>query len=88
MSKELTDVAKIVMSQIMGIDPSAVMVWGARDYITLDSNDKQEGGMAFIVSGLKLKGQVEIRLQWDDTYTIRFLKDGVEIKKSETVYCD
>lgn len=86
--EEIEGVAKIILEQIICIDKVAMMAWGSSDYIICDSDDEQEGGIIFTVNGLKFKGQVEIRLQWNDTYTIRFLKGDEEIKKVETVYCD
>ena len=86
--EDYNPIAKIIIDQILCLDKSALMAWGAHDYIICDSDDNQEGGIIFTVNGLKFKGQVEIRLQWNDTYTIRFLQNEKEIKKSETVYCD
>ncbi|WP_282125624.1 hypothetical protein [Marinifilum flexuosum] len=86
--EEYNPVAKIIIDQILCLDKSALMAWGAHDYVVLDSDSKQEGGIMLTVNGLKFQGQVEIRLQWNDTYTIRFLQNDTEIKRSENVYCD
>jgi len=81
-------ISKIIIEQIICLDRSFLMAVGAHNYVLHDSDNQQEGGIEFSVNGLHHKGQVEIRLQWDDTYNIRFLKKDNEIKKFETVYCD
>lgn len=85
-------IAKIIIDQILCLDKSALMVWGAHDYIICDSDNTQEGGIIFTVNGLKFKGQVDIRLQWNDSHFIhqkpmklRFIKNSYRFEKSSPV---
>lgn len=60
--------------------------WGSNNYIDLGD------GLKFNVKGRKFKGQVIIKLNLDDTYTILFGKiinnEWILKEVYENVYCD
>jgi len=72
MSK-LTGIAKIIVQQIMGIDPTALMSYGSRNFIVIGEDiEGYEGGIEFTVNGVHFKGQVRILLNYVDEYEIFF----------------
>ena len=60
----------------------AILCWGARQFTNIGD------GLAFRVSGMHFKGIVEIKLNSEDLYDIKFIK-GCKTKHSYNgVYCD
>lgn len=86
---EVMEVAKTVMSQIKYGDPYALMAWGAKNFAAISPSEEFQGGLAFQVNGLKVKGWVKVQLRWMDDYTIAFInRNRKVIKTVEGVYCD
>lgn len=82
-------IAQTVLSQIKFLDRSALMAWGARNYIALPESKTIQGGVRFKVNGLTFKGYVSVELTWLDVYNVSFIKNNGEVVKSyEHVYCD
>lgn len=83
------EIARTILEQIKYGDKWALMAYGATNYIVLQETKDFQGGVKFIVNGLKHKGTVMVQLKWIDTYTITFLNNnGVAVKEVEDVYCD
>lgn len=82
-------IAQTILNQIKYQDKSALMAWGARNFVALPETKSILGGVSFQVNGLTHKGWVTIKLDWSDTYTIVFTNKKREVvKTSEGVYCD
>lgn len=96
-------IAKTILEQIKFSDRSALMAWGAKQYLALGEEKRGErmqlGGVQFSVNGLKFKGKVLVRLMANDTYVVeigtintnpRSKEFGVWKVKAEVkeVYCD
>lgn len=56
--------------------------WGSRQLTNLGD------GLAFRVSGMMFKGIVEIRLNSQDLYDVKFIKAGKLKEESLGIYCD
>lgn len=87
------EIAKTIAQQIKYPDIRKYMCWGGKAFTCLPSGKVGEGytlgGLAFKVSGMKLKGRVEILLMGDDTYTVRFFNLRYRmVKEMVNVYCD
>jgi len=95
------EIAKTIQSQIIACDPSALMAYGAKQFVALTEKTAGSltslGGLSFKVNGLKHKGHVIINLMGNDTYTVRTWKivmSGKNIGKRtmkeemENVYAD
>jgi hypothetical protein len=87
----MTDVAKTILEQIKYGQTSdqkrgslAMMCWGARKFRAFSL------GLAFKVSGHKLKGNVIIELdESKDMYIVKFYNTRMTLKKQfDDVYCD
>ena len=83
MSRAL-EIAKTIQRQIIAQSPTALMSYGAKDYVALNETDKRHGGFQFRTNGLKHKGLVLINLMFNDTYTI----ETVKVRKGEVKVCD
>lgn len=82
-------IAKTILSQIKSLDRSALMAWGAINFIALVENKEFQGGVRFKVNGLTFKGWVAIELTWMDEYKVSFINKKAEVEKEfEGVYCD
>jgi len=72
------EIAKTIRNQIIACDPSALMAYGAKQFVALTEktagNLTSLGGLSFKVNGLKHKGHVIINLMGNDTYTVRTWK--------------
>jgi hypothetical protein len=89
METQSISIAKKILQQIKFADRSALMAWGARNFIALPENKEFQGGVRFNVNGLKHKGLVVIELRWLDDYTVSFLNNkGLKVHAVEGVYCD
>ncbi len=77
-------IAKTIQHQIVAQSPTALMSYGAYDFIALNETDKRHGGFQFRCRGLKHTGLVMINLMFNDTYTI----ETVKIRKGEVKVCD
>ena len=53
----------------------AMLCWGVRKLNAVSENEQWEGGLEFVVSGVKYSGLVRVLLAWDDTYTIKLNND-------------
>lgn len=82
--------ANTVRSQI-GL-PTMLAV-GARDLRALPECEAQRGGLRFTVNRTRLT-RIAVRLMWNDTYTVEFVRvnprTGAErtVESAEEVYCD
>lgn len=81
-------IAKTIISQINYADRSALLAWGASNFLALQESKEFQGGVSFKVNGLVFKGEVKIELRWVDDYTVSFVRNGKTIKQYECVYCD
>lgn len=77
-------VAKTIVDQIKAMDFSALMAYGARDFVCLTQDASRRGGLMFKVSGLRHKGWVEINLTWADVYQVKTSR----VRKGERIYKD
>lgn len=70
-----------------------MMAVGGRDFRALPETDTQRGGLRFTVNRSRLT-QIVVRLMWNDTYTVEFVKvnsrTGAErvVKSYDDTYCD
>lgn len=84
----MSDIAKIIMSQIKTIDRQAFMAWGAKDYVNMGD------GLKFKTSGMvKWKGYVYVRYdRGRDLYNVEFATirkmEWKVVKKVEGVYAE
>lgn len=82
-------VAQEILNQIKYFDRSALMAWGANNFIALPESKEFNSGIRFNVNGLVHVGIVMVQLRWMDDYTVSFLsKKGELVHKVEGVYCD
>lgn len=84
----MTSVARTISNQIRAgktndgtSGNTAMNSWGARQLTDLG------GGLAFRVSGLKFKGIVEVVLDVQDLYTVKFIKAGMLKRMSKGLFC-
>ena len=83
------EIAQTIISQIKSLDRSALMAWGACNFLALPESKEFQGGVRFNVNGLKHKGFILIELRWVDDYTVSFLdKNGFKVHGFENVYAD
>lgn len=93
---ESKQVAQTIIEQIKASDRTALMSWGARQFIALNEEQIGEklqlGGLQMTVSGLLFKGKVLVRLMANDTYTVEIgnVRAGAwKVKATvEGVFCD
>jgi hypothetical protein len=58
-----------------------LMAWGAQTFVGGEESVNNRGFLQFKVSGMKFKGLVKIKLEWNDTYTVEFWKGrGTKIR--------
>jgi len=89
METQSIEIASTILHQIKSLDYSALMAWGARNFLALPETDDCLGGIRFNVNGLKHNGLVKIMLTYADDYSIYFLSSNGEIvHQVEGVYCD
>lgn len=89
METQSIEIASTILQQIKCLDYSALMAWGARNYIALPECKEFQGGVRFQVSGLKHKGFIMVQLRYVDDYTISFIKsNGEMVHQVEGVFCD
>ncbi len=82
-------IAKTIIEQIRYFDRSALMAWGAKNFIAMPESKDAQGGIRMNVNGLTFKGIVLIELTWLDEYVVSFITKSGEIqRKYEGVYCD
>jgi hypothetical protein len=82
-------IAKEILNQIRCLDRSALMAWGARNFIALPESKEFQGGVRFTVNGLTHQGFVTVELRYADDYTVSFISKAGELVHSvERVYCD
>jgi hypothetical protein len=55
METQSISIAKKILQQIKFADRSALMAWGARNFLALPENKEFQGGVRFNVNGLKHK---------------------------------
>ena len=77
-------VAKTIVDQIKAFDVTALMAYGAKDFVALTQDSNRRGGLMFKVNGLRHKGWVEINLTWADLYQVKTSR----IRKGERIYRD
>ena len=83
------EIAKTIMNQIKYADRSALMAWGARNFVSVSESKEYQGGLSFQVNGSTHRGWVTIKLRWVDDYTIIFTNKKREIVKTfDGAYCD
>lgn len=83
------DIAKTIIEQIRYADRSALMAWGATEFIALPESMEYQGGLQFKVNGLTFKGYVNVELRWVDDYRISFVNEHKEeVHAVEIAYCD
>ena len=83
------EIAQTILNQIKYTDRSALMAWGAKGFTAQLESKEFQGGVKFLVNGLKFKGIIRIMLRWVDDYTLTFTSvSGKEIKRFEGIYCD
>ena len=88
-SSRTMEIAKTIIEQINHTDRSALMAWGAKNFLAISESKDFKGGLAFQVNGLHHKGLVKVCLRWVDDYTIIFINRNREVVKSfEGAYCD
>lgn len=85
----MSSVARVISNQIRsgrtqdGTSGTIAMgSWGSRQLTNLGN------GLAFRVSGLRFKGIVEITLNPNDLYDVKFIKAGKLKEVSLGVFCD
>ena len=89
-ANETLQIANIIRQQI-GV--GTLMAVGARDLIALDENNGQRGGLRFTVNRTRLT-RIDVRLAWNDTYTVEFVKINARthearvVDSRDGVYCD
>ncbi len=81
-------IAKTIVNQINYADRSALLAWGASNFLALPQSKEFQGGLSFKVNGLVFKGEVKVELRWVDDYTVSFMHKGNIIKQYQGVYCD
>ena len=82
-------IAQTILNQIKFLDKSALMAWGAKNYVALPEPKNFQGGVRFQVNGLTFKGWVKVELTWLDEYQVSFINKKAGVGKSyEGVYCD
>ena len=83
-------IATEIMNQIKALDFWALGAYAAHQFIALEENKSQMGGLGFKVAGYNSSVKfVRIILKWNDTYTIQFLSEDVKvIKEQQEVYAD
>lgn len=82
-------IAQTIINQIKYLDRSALLAWGAKNYVALPESKDFQGGLTFKVNGLTFKGWVKVELTWLDEYKVSFINKKAEVEKSyEGVYCD
>lgn len=63
-----------------------LMTWGAKTFVGGNETEANRGFLQFKVSGMKFKGLVKIKLEWNDTYTIEFWRGrGTKIRMVDSV---
>tara|TARA_R100001440_G_scaffold19195_1_gene32387 strand:- start:6831 stop:7157 length:327 start_codon:yes stop_codon:yes gene_type:complete len=71
---EHMEVANTIRDQITHFAPFALMAWGATNPTAMIGDDTKKGGLQLKVRGMVHKGYVEIKLAWNDTYTVETFK--------------
>ena len=62
------------------------MTWGANTFFGGGECEASRGFLQFKVGGMKFKGLVKIKLEWNDTYTVEFWKGrGTKIRIVDSV---
>ena len=82
-------IAKTILNQIKYLDRSALMAWGAKNFVSLPESKDFQGGVRFKVNGLTFKGWVKVELTWLDEYQVSFINRRADVvKQYDGVYCD
>ena len=89
MENESMQIAQTILDQIRYFDRSALMAWGAKNFLALPESKEYHGGLRMNVNGLTFKGIVSVGLTWTDEYIVSFITKTGELQKEFTgVYCD
>ena len=89
MENESMQIAQTILDQIRYFDRSALMAWGAKNFLAMPESKEYRGGLRMNVNGLTFKGIVAIELTWTDEYVVSFItKKGEVQKECKGVYCD
>jgi hypothetical protein len=89
-NNELIYIGKTVKTQI---GMMTMMSIGGRDFKAMPETETQRGGLRFTVGRNRLT-QVVVRLMWNDTYTVEFVKVNARtraervVKSYDLTYCD
>lgn len=75
---ESARIANIIWKQMNALDKNLVWCMGTRKPIAV------ERGLQFQVNGLSFKGIVQIRLEYNDTYTVTFMQKKRKLNKEHT----
>jgi hypothetical protein len=82
-------IAQTILNQIKYSDRSALMAWGAKDFVALPESKDFQGGVRFKVNGLQFNNWVTVELTWLDEYQVSFINRRAEVQKQfDGVYCD
>jgi hypothetical protein len=83
------EIAHTILNQIKFADRSALMAWGAKNFLAINESKEFQGGLSFQVNGITHKGWVKVCLRHVDDYTVIFINKKREtVKTSECAYCD
>lgn len=83
------EIARTILEQIQYADRSALMAWGATNFVALSESKEFQGGVTFQVNGLTHQGWVKVCLRWVDDYTVIFINKKREVVKTvEGAFCD
>lgn len=89
MEKESIQIAKTILDQIKYFDRSALLAWGAKNFLAMPESKEYSGGLRMTVNGLTFKGIVIIELTWTDEYVVSFINNNGELlKQDKGVFCD